>query len=241
MSRGEHLVHAVTELVRERHHVARAAVVIEQDVWVRRGHGRVREGAARLARPERGIDPRPLEETAADLRHFGAERRVGIEHAAPRRIPVDLTVVVLRQRRVAIPVLQPGQAKPARLQGVIAMRKRRIAFRHRRDQRIDHLVLDHVGAVAVAARARIVPPRVDDLLVLGERVGDQREQLQVLAERLADGAPGGLAHTAISVGELVESVSDGQLLARHRDAHPGDRLVEQPAPGAAAGNFFLVQ
>jgi hypothetical protein len=37
--RGQHLMHAVAELVGERHHVARLALVVEQHVGVGRRHG----------------------------------------------------------------------------------------------------------------------------------------------------------------------------------------------------------
>ena len=55
--RRQHLMHAVAEFVRERHHVARLALIIEQHIGMRRRHGRMREGARRLAGPHRRIDP----------------------------------------------------------------------------------------------------------------------------------------------------------------------------------------
>ena len=55
--RGQHLMHAVAELVRERHHVARLALIVEQHIRMRRRHGRMREGARRFARTHRRIDP----------------------------------------------------------------------------------------------------------------------------------------------------------------------------------------
>ena len=83
--RRQHLVHAVAELVRERHHVARLALVVQQHVGVRRRHGRMRERAGRLARPRRRVDPAVLEEALGDRRHLRRERAIGGEHgvAAP--------------------------------------------------------------------------------------------------------------------------------------------------------------
>ena len=52
---------------------------------------------------------------------------------------------------------------------------------------------------------------------------------------------GRLAHRAVPVRQLVERPADGQFLAAHRDAHAGDRLVEQPRPGGAPGHLLLVQ
>ena len=59
LRRRQPLVHAVAELVRQRHHVALLAEVVEQHVGVHVGHRRVREGARRLARasPPASIQP----------------------------------------------------------------------------------------------------------------------------------------------------------------------------------------
>ena len=51
VGRRQHLMHAVAELVRQRHHVARLALVVEQHIRMRRRHGRMREGARLLAGP----------------------------------------------------------------------------------------------------------------------------------------------------------------------------------------------
>ena len=51
----------------------------------------------------------------------------------------------------------------------------------RGDQGVDHLVLDEVGQVARGDRPREAAPTVLDLLVLGQRVGDQREGRDVVA------------------------------------------------------------
>ena len=179
---GQHLVHAVAELVRERHHVARLALVVEQHVGVRRRHGRMREGARRLAGPRRRVDPAPLEEAAGDASPSPAQIAVGGEHRLARLVPGDAPVDRLRQRRVAVPELQPLLAEPAGLQRVVAMREARIGLAHGADQRIDHLRLDPVGQVPRRGDVLEAAPCVGDRLVLGEHVGDVREEAEVLAE-----------------------------------------------------------
>ena len=85
--RRQHLMHAVAELVGERHHVARLALVVEQHIGMRRRHGRMREGARRLAGPRRRVDPAVLEEALGDRRHLRRERAVGGQHRLLRLRP----------------------------------------------------------------------------------------------------------------------------------------------------------
>ena len=68
-----------------------------------------------------------------------------------------------------------------RLHRVIAVRQARIGVAHGGGQRIDHLALDAVGEVARIGDVLEAAPAVGDLLVLGERVGDQREEAEVVA------------------------------------------------------------
>ncbi len=231
----------MAEFVRERHHVARAAVVVQQQIGMRRGHGRVREGAGRLARLEPRIDPGPGEEPVAHIGEIVGEGAVGAADARTGLGPGDLAVVILRQRRVAVPVLQLVEAEPAGLERVVAVREAREGRGDGGDQRVDHLVLDHVGAVAVALGLRIAPPGVDDLLVLGERVGDQREQPRVLGKAVADRVRRGRTPGTVGIRQPVERGGQRQRLAVDRDAEIGERLVEQAVPGGAARHLLLVQ
>ncbi len=89
VGRRQHLVHAVAELVRQRHHVARLALVVEQHVRMRRRHGRMREGARLLAGPHGCVDPVLLEEAVGDFRHCRRERAIGGEHGGARRRPTE--------------------------------------------------------------------------------------------------------------------------------------------------------
>ena len=121
------------------------------------------------------------------------------------------------------------------------MRQTRIACRDSGDERIDHLVLDQVRAVARARRPRVAAPVVLGLLVLGERIGDQAEQAHALAERRADGLGSVLAERPVAVAELVERGGDRERLAAHGDAHTGHRLVEQAYPGGASRDALIVE
>ena len=68
---GEREVHAVTELVREREHVAPARGVVEQHVREHRRHRRRAEGAAALARSHRRVDPALVEEALGQRAQLG--------------------------------------------------------------------------------------------------------------------------------------------------------------------------
>ena len=201
----------------------------------------MRERPARLARPQCGVDPRALEEPPADVRQFRRERSISVQHAALRLRPGNHAVEVAGERRVAVPVLQLLQPQPFRLQQIVAMRQPREIGRDRAHQRVHHRVLDHVGAVAIARRAIVVAPAVDDLLVLGERVRHQREQPDVTPENLPDRPPGRLTHRPVLVRKLVQRRTHRQLLAADADPQPGDRLIEQPGPGRRAGDLLFVQ
>ena len=78
-------MHAVTEFVGERHHVARLALIIEQHIGMRRRHGRMREGARRLAGTHRRIDPFVVEEAFRRFRPCAAKTRHRPQ--APYRAP----------------------------------------------------------------------------------------------------------------------------------------------------------
>ena len=53
---------------------------------------------------------------------------------------------------------------------------------------------------------------------------------------------GGLApDRGVALGQQVERLGLGQFLAAEREAQIGDGLVEEPRPGGAAGDVFLVQ
>ena len=158
-----------------------------------------------------------------------------------RLVPGNGALLDLRQRRIAVPMVELVLAEPLRLQGVVAVRQARIGLAHGGDHRLHHLALDPVRQMAGIGHILEAAPAVRDLLVLGERVGDEREGAQVRLEGLGERVRGVLAHALVRVLQLVEGRLDGQLLAAHGEAQGSDGLVEQAVPGRAAGHRLLVE
>ena len=139
-------------------------------------------------------------------------------------------------------MLQRVLAEPFGLQPVIAVREARIGGPHRGDQRIDHLALDAIGEMARVGDILEAAPAVGNFLVLGERVGDQRERSADWPSSVAPIASAAFSRVSscgscirLSVGSSASS--SPSTLKRKR----GDRLVEQPVPGAVAGHRFFVE
>ena len=231
----------MAELMGERHHVARLALVVHQHVGMRRRRGRMRERARRLAGPHRRIDPAVGEEALGDVGHARREAAIGRQHHVLRLGPGDAAGRGERQRRVAVPMRQLLLFEPAGLQPVIAMRQFRIGRAHRGDQRIDDLALDAVVEMAGVRDIGKAAPAVGNVLVLGERVGDQRKGALIGLEGLCQRLRGRLALLAVAILQEIERRLDRQLLARHLEAQRGDGLVEQPVPGGITGLGFFVE
>ncbi len=68
---GKDLVDAVAELMGQGHHIAGAALIIEQQIGMHRGHRGMGESAGRLARTRRHINPGGVEKALSDRRQFG--------------------------------------------------------------------------------------------------------------------------------------------------------------------------
>ena len=199
------------------------------------------EGAAILAGADGGVDPALVEEALDDGGETRRETAIGVEHDHLGVVPAAALVGVLGQGRVAVPMFEPVEAEPARLDRVVAVRQAGIGVAHRRDQGVDHPVLDLVGEVAARDRPLKRAPAVLDRLVLGQRVGDAGEQADVLGQDPADRGRGGLAHRPVLGRQLVEDLGRGQVGAVEGKAQSRHRLVEQPDPGGAAGDRLLVQ
>ena len=180
----QHLMHAMAELMRQRHHVARLALIVHQHIGMRRRRGRMRERARRLARPHRRVDPAIGEEALGDRGHLNREAAIRRQHHLLRLGPGDRAGRRKRQRRVAVPMRELLLFEPAGLQIVIAMRQPRIGRANRADQRIDDLALDAVVEVARIRDILEPAPAVGNFLVLGERVGDQRKGPLIVLEGL---------------------------------------------------------
>jgi hypothetical protein len=120
------MVPAVPQFVRQRHHVARFAEIVQHQIGMRARYRRMGEGARRLALAYRRIDPAGTEERLGDLDQLRRKPAIGGEDGRFRRLPVEGPVVARRQRRVAVPNVQFAVelvlAEPFRLHRVIAMR-----------------------------------------------------------------------------------------------------------------------
>lgn len=121
------------------------------------------------------------------------------------------------------------------------MRQARIGFAHRGGERVDDAALDTVGEMAGIGNVLEAAPAVRDFLVLGQRVGDQGEGAQILAEGRGQRLGGAAAHFAIGILQAIEGRLQRQFLAVDVEAKVGHRLVEQAVPGAASGDRFLVE
>ena len=108
-------------------------------------------------------------------------------------------------------------------------------FRDRPGQRIDHRRFDPVGQMAGGLGGVVSAPAVLDLLVLGESVGDQREQPHVVPEDAADRLGRLPPDGGVGIGKQVKRLLAGQVLAADRKPERGHGLVEQPRPRRPAG------
>ena len=231
--------------MRQRHHIPRLAVVIHQQIGMRRRHGGVRKRPRCLAGAESRINPRLVKELPTNLSQARAEGTIGIQYLRNRLGPGDQAVILIGQRRIAIPMLQFFQPKPFRLHGVIAMRKPREAGAHSGNQSLHHLIFHHIGAVARGSGARVAPPLVNNLLVFRQGIRDQREQPALFSEGRRDTLGGRFTHRAIPIRKPVQRVRHGQAFRatrqRHVHLHGGDGFIKQPVPGGSARHFLLVQ
>ncbi len=89
-------MHTVPEFMRQCHHVARLALVIEQQIRVRTRYRRVGKGARRLARRCRRINPRIVKKLPADISQLWRKGVIGGDHQFDRLGPWNGTVIILR-------------------------------------------------------------------------------------------------------------------------------------------------
>src|SRR5262249_15213490 len=120
-------MHAMAELMRERHHVAWLALIVDQHIRMRRRRSRMRKCPRRLTRTHRRVDPALAEEARGDVRHLRRECAVGGKYGVLGFVPRHATRRYLRQRGVTVPMRQALFAEPSGLERVIAMRQSRIS------------------------------------------------------------------------------------------------------------------
>ena len=241
LRRRQPLVHAVPELVRERHHVARLAQVVEHQIGVRTRYGRMGEGPRRLAVLDRRVDPAAIEKRLGDPGELGREPAIGLHHRGLGGLPVEDALVAGGQRGVAVPGVELGLAEPPGLHGVIAVREPRIGFLHRRLQRVDNLALHGIVEVPAVGDVLEAVPAVGNLLVLGQHVGDVGKEPGVVVQGPGEAMESCLALGLVAIREQVQRRLETQLLAPHVELERGHGLVEQPVPGRGAGHRLLVE
>ena len=98
------------------------------------------------------------------------------------------------------------------------MRQPRIGRAHRPHQRIHHLALDAVGEMPRIRDVLKTAPAVGYLLVLGERVGDQRKRPLVGLEGFRQRLPRRFAFFRRAVLQQVQRRLDRQFLAADLEA-----------------------
>jgi hypothetical protein len=79
---GQTLVDAVAQLMRQRHHVARLAQIVQHHIGMHGGHGRMGKGAGRLAGFDAGVDPALVKKGSASSAISAKSR-----HRRPARWP----------------------------------------------------------------------------------------------------------------------------------------------------------
>ena len=201
----------------------------------------MREGARRLARAHRRVDPALLEEVVGDLRHARGEARVSREHGLTRLAPGKNLRRRRRQGGVAVPIIERVLAEPFRLELVIAVRKLGMRRLHGGDERRDNVALDAVGKMPRIGDVLEMMPAVGDFLVLGQRIADQRKGAQMRLQSLADRFRRRAAGLLLVVLQEIEHGLDRERLALHVKTQAGDGLVEQAMPGRGAGERFLME
>jgi hypothetical protein len=167
LPRRQNLMDAVAQLMRQRHHVARFAEVVEHDIGMHGGDGRVGKGARGLAGFDARINPALGEEGGCDFRHARVEGGVGFADGLHRLVPADHARRFDRQRRVAVPDLQLVEAHPFGLQLVVAVRQFGIGRDDGVAQGLNHFRFDMVGKVTPGLRRGHLAPAVVDFLFLG--------------------------------------------------------------------------
>ncbi len=241
LRRRQQLMHPVAKLMGEGHHIADIALIVEQQIGMHARHRRMGEGAWRLAGAHTCINPRFFKELLPQRRQIRRETAIGLKHGITCLAPGNDPIIGIGKRRVAVPIVDLVLAHPFRLDRVITMGQARIGALYGLGQRIDNLGLDLIGEMAHSGRLRRAAPVILDRLVLGQRVGNQREQPDILPEHLAEILCCLLAQFRIRAGKKVQHLLRGHFLAIHLEFEARHGLIEQPHPGAPSGDILLMQ
>ena len=243
LTRCQHLMDAVAQLMRKGHHVARFAKIVQHHIRMHGGDGRVRKGPGGLAGLDARVDPALVEEGGGKIGHPGIEGAVGIGHRLARFGPIDNPWRLVCQGGVAVPDLKLVQPQPLGFQAVIAVRKLGVGRHNSIAQRLDHLGFDMVRQVPPCLRRRHLAPAVVNFLFLGQRVVDAGKKLDVAPEHIGKRMGRRLAPGADGIGQEVQRRFKAQLfrLARNGEHQACHRFVEQLVPRRGTHNAFVMQ
>ena len=218
---------------------ARLPLVVEQQVGVDGRHAGMAEGAAALARADRGVDPGVVEEARGLLTQAAAEAPVGRQHHLHGVVPV-VAPGLGGERRVAVVVEQLADVEQPALEPVVALDDV-VAADHGGDQRVDDGVVDLVVQVAVAD-----PGREAAHAVLGRLVGQQGVEHEGRGGKqrpqpLGDRGRGALPERPVGLVELVQEFLALDLRTVELELRRAVHLVEVADPCAPARDRLLAE
>ena len=121
------------------------------------------------------------------------------------------------------------------------MRQLRIGVLHSLGEGVHHLRLHLIGEMTHGGGLGRAAPVILNRLVLCQRVGDQGKQPGILPEHLAEAFRRLLAQFRVGTGQQVQNLLRGKLFAIQFELEAGHCLIKQPHPGAAPGDFLLMQ
>jgi hypothetical protein len=191
------------------------------------------KGTGRLAGANGGVDPLFVKEALGDFSHFWREIPIGGQHRVPGFGPGNDSTRGFRKRRIAIPEVHLLHAEPFRLHLVVAMREARIGFLDGGCKRVDYFALDAVRQVAAVGNVFEAAPAIGDILVLGERIGDERKDADVGLEGFGERHCRLAAHFRILFLQHVQRHFQRQLLAVDLEAQFRHRLIEETVEGGS--------
>ncbi len=236
---GEVLMDAVAELVGEGRHIAATIGPVEHHIRVDRRDRRSAECASALVGAGRHVDPVPVEEHLGDLAHPRRYRLEGLENDPAPLLPADGLVVGAYDGH---PVVIGEAVDPEQLRlGPVPAAGQLGATLDRVDQGLHGLIGCLVGKVPGCEPVRVGAQPVHRRLLLEQRVegvGPGPDSgLERLGHRLRDRS----TSLAIGVEQPGEGLVEGDGFVRVRKLYPDGRgeLVEEPVPGAAAGQGEL--
>ncbi len=145
---SQNLMHTMPKFMRQRHHIADAAMVVEQNIRVGRGHRGVGKRTGGFAGGRRHINPRVGQEGGYDLAHARVKPIIRFLYNVLGFGPWNFTVLTTGQRGVAVPVLQLVQPHPFGFKAIIPVGQTRIIGPNGRNQRVHHAIFHHVGQIA---------------------------------------------------------------------------------------------